>query len=159
MVLTSVLPAVEAVESYWHGVEPENSTPEPELWKPAQHYGPDQLDYIGPGGFLISFGQRVVCISASARWSGFLTIEPLRNVHLAAFRSISRSVGGTRLLLLPDAMDERYHAISEALSQEQCVARLREKYGPPQPSVTAIPPGAFTAAIPGSHLVWFSEVL
>jgi hypothetical protein len=56
-------------------------------------------------------------------------------------------------------MDEGYDAINEALSQEECAARLRKKYGPSQPSVTAIPPNAFTAPIPGSHLVWFSEPL
>ncbi len=157
--LGQALPAVLAVASYWHSVEPENRALEPGPWRPAQDHSADQLDYVGPGGFLVGFGRQVVLISASARWSGFLTIEPLRNVHLAAVRSIARCVGGTRLVLLPDAMDEGYDAITEALSQEECAARLRTKYGPPQPSVMAIPPNAFTAAIPGSHLVWFSEAL
>ena len=152
-------PAALAVESYWHSVEPENSAVEPEPWRPAQHHSANQLDYVGPGGFLVSFGQQVLRIYASARWSGFLTIEPLRTVHLAAFRSIAQCVGGTRLLLLPDAMDAGCDVINEALSQEECAARLRKKYGPPHPSVLAIPPNAFTASIPGSHLVWFSEAL
>jgi len=157
--LGQAVPAALAVESYGHSVEPENPATEPESWRPAQHHSADQLDYVSPDGSLVSFGQHVVLISASARWSGFLTIEPLRNVHLAAFRSIARCIRGSRLVLLPDAIDEGYDAINEGISLEDCAARLRKRYGPPQRSVGAIPPNAFIETIPGSHLVWFSEAL
>jgi hypothetical protein len=157
--LADTVPAAIAVREYWRTADPESLGPEPELWKPAQHHSAEHPVYLGPGGLLLSFGKQVVVVSALARWSGFLTIEPLRIVHLSAFRSIARCVRGTRLLLLPDAMDEGYDAINGALSQEECAARLQKKYGLPQPSVTAIPPNAFTAPIPGSHLVWFNEPL
>ena len=157
--LAQTLPTTTAIDSYWDSVDPLESKRAPEQWRPAPHHKSVEPVFTGPGGLLVNFGLHVICIYASARWSGFLTIEPLRTVHLTAFRSIARCVGGTRLLLLPDAMDEGYDVINEALSQDECAARLRNKYGPPQPSVTAIPPGAFTASVPGSHLVWFSEAL
>ena len=157
--LAQTSPATAAIDSYWDSVDPLESKRESEPWRPAPHHKPDDLVLSGPGGLLVSFSRHVICIYASARWSGFLTIQPLRNVHVAAFHSLGRAVRGTRMLLMPDAMDEGYDAINEALSQEECAARLQKKYGPPQPSATAIPPNAFTAPIPGSHLVWFSEPL
>jgi len=157
--LAETVPTGVAVREYWSRVDPESSGPEPRLWRPAQHFSLENADYLGPGSLLIAFGLKVLCISASARWSGFLTIKPLRDVHLAAFRSITKCVQGTRLLFLPDASDVGYDAISEALSLEQCMARLWQEYGPAQPSVEAIPSGAFTEHIPGSHRVWFDEEL
>jgi hypothetical protein len=62
------------------------------------------------------------------------------------------------LLVLPDAMVEGYDAVNEALSLDDCTARLLKKYGPHQPSARVIPERAFSAPIPGSYLVWFSEV-
>jgi len=157
--LAQTQPATTAIDSYWDSVNPLESKSESEPWRAAPHHKPEEPVLLGPGGLYVGFGLHVVLIEACARWSGFLTIEPLRNVHLAAFRSLGRVFRSTRLLLLPDAMDEGYDAITEALSQEECAARLQKKYGPPQASVTAIPSNAFTAPIPGSHLVWFIEQL
>src|SRR4051812_22208140 len=75
--LAKSVPAAVAVRKYWCSVEPENSEAEPEFWRPAQHHSKDALDYLGPGGLMASFGRQVLVISASARWSGFLTIKPL----------------------------------------------------------------------------------
>jgi len=157
--LADSVPAGVALREYWSSVDPESSGPEPKLWRPAQHFSAENADYLGPGGLLVAFGPKVLRISASARWSGFLTIKPLRDVHLVAFRSIAKCVQGTRLLLLPDGSDVGYHAVSEGLSLAECEAHLREEFGPPQPSVEAIPAGAFEAHIPGSHRVWFDEKL
>ncbi len=156
--LGPALPAAMAVERYWRSAEPGELGAE--CWAPRKkHTVVDYVDYLGPGGLLLHFSQRVVVISASARWSGFLTIEPLRAVHLSAFRRVAGCLRGSRLLLLPDASDVGYDAMREGMSQEECVVRLRQEYGPPQPSVEAIPAGAFEAYVPGSHLVWFNEAL
>jgi hypothetical protein len=157
--LADSVPAGLAIEQYWASVDPESLRPEAKPWRPAKHYSPENLDYVGPGSLLVAFGPRALRISASARWSGFLTIKPLRDVHLAAFRSIANCAQGTRLLLLPEVSDVGFDAVNEALSVEECMIRLRQEYGPPQPSVEAIPPGAFTAHKPGSHCVWFSETV
>ena len=157
--LANSVPAGLAIEQYWASVDLENFRPEAKPWSPAPHYSSDNLDYVGPGGLLVAFGPRAMLIIASARWSGFLTIKPLRDVHLAAFRSIADCAQGTRLLLLPDVSDAGFDAIDEALSVDECVERLHQEYGPPQPSVEAISPDAFTEQKPGSHRVWFSEEL
>jgi hypothetical protein len=157
--LAQTLPAIAAIDSYWESVDPLESKRESEPWRPAPNHKPDEPVLLGPGALQLYFGPHVVRVGAAARWSGFLTIEPLRNIHLAGFRSLGQAFRGTRMLLLPDAMDEGYAAIYEALSLEECAARLEKKYGPPQPSVTAIPPNAFSAPIPASHLVWFREPL
>jgi len=157
MLLAQTVPAAAAVEEYWRSVSPERSGTEPGLWRASDLHSEDHVDYLGPGDLLIAFGQKVVRISASVRWSGFLTIEPLRRVHLSAFRSIAKCIRGTRLLLLPDVSDVGYDAVRNGMSLEECIARLQAEYGSPQLSVDNIPPDAFTKAIPGSHLVWFNE--
>ena len=154
------IPAALAVDDYWHTVEPDDYVTPTNSWIPQrEHTVVSYLDYLGPGSILLHFSQQVVVVSASARWSGFLTIEPLRNIHLSAFRSIAQCLRGTRLVLLPDASDVGYDAMRDGLPQEQCIARLRKDYGPPQSSVENIAPDAFTRPIPGSHLVWFVETL
>lgn len=153
------IPAALAVDDYWRTVEPGGVTPTPSWIPQREHTVVSYLDYAGPGSILLHFSQRVVVVSASARWSGFLSIEPLRRIHLNAFRSIAQCLQGTRLVLLPDASDVGYEAMREGLSQEQCIANLKEDYGSPQPSVESISPDAFTKPIPGSHLVWFVEAL
>jgi hypothetical protein len=158
--LGETVPAARAIGEYWPGVGSKSSATEPEKWRPARHHTVDLGSYLGPGGLLLSFGEHVVVVCASASWTGFLTIEPLRSIHLAAFRSIAKCVGGTRLVLLPDESNICYEALrKEGLSQEQCIARLREDYGPPQRSVSAIPPGAFAKRSPGADLIWFNEAL
>ena len=120
------------MDDYWHTVEPSDYLTPVRSWIPQrEHTVVSYLDYLGPGNILLHISKQVAVVSASARWSGFLTIEPLRNIHLRAFRSIAQCLQGTRLILLPDASDVAYDAMSEGLSQEESIARLTQDYGSP----------------------------
>src|SRR5215471_5144132 len=86
-ILQPSVPSVIAVEDYWRSVERDEYEATAKAWIPQkEHTIRSYLDYLGPGSILLHFSQQVVVVSASARWSGFLTIEPLRKVHLAAFQ-------------------------------------------------------------------------
>ena len=41
-------------------------------------------------------------IRASLRWRGFFSIEPLRRVHLPAFRKVAALLGATQIVYMPD---------------------------------------------------------
>jgi hypothetical protein len=43
-----------------------------------------------------------VNVRASLRWRGFLSIEPLRRIHLFALRKIAALRGASRIVYMPD---------------------------------------------------------
>ena len=71
---------------------------------------PHQRDYSGPGSLYVAITPRCMRISTGGRWRGLLSIEPLRRVYVAAFRSIADGFG----------------------SQPDCIAELRKTLGPPR---------------------------
>jgi hypothetical protein len=109
---------------------------------------------------LVYFGSRVVNVRASLRWRGFLSIEPLRRVHLPAFRKIAGLLGARRIVYLPDddaiILDA---ATSEGASLDDCISDLGRRWGPPQACVEDIDPDVVRATEHGVPTAWYLEML
>jgi hypothetical protein len=161
--LAPTIPAAMAVAEYWRSVDPDSRNTEENSWtaSPPDPFH-DFLQYCAPGSLYIRFGPKLAVISTGGRWRGFLSIEPLRRVHLAAFRSIARVLGAKRLLFFADgtiAADLVPAVIDEGITQDECMARLHKAYGPPQPSVENIAPEIIAETERGVPLVWYVDVL
>ena len=148
--LDVALPESLAVRDYWRRVDPD-FRPAAERWQaePVLPRMPNVRRYTGPGSLFVSVTPPAACVSAAARWRGFLTIDPLRRVHLAAFRAIARTLGSASLALCADARDDVTDVFLAHGSQADCIAALRFAMGPPQPSVESI--------VPDVGAVWFLD--
>jgi hypothetical protein len=61
----------------------------------------DATRFHGPGSISVWFCPRHVEIHSGCRWTGFLTIQRLRNVHLQAFHRIASVFKGVSLIIMP----------------------------------------------------------
>jgi hypothetical protein len=158
--LKASLPDCLAVCDYWSSIEPDDSN-STQLWAARFHHNPPEQDFVwyhGPGGFLIRFGSRVAVVSALCRWRGFLSVEALQVVHSNAFRKIALSLGGSRMLLIPDDEVVEPMAIDHGASLSDCRSELRERCGPPRRrSVLADNDAALEP--PACWKVWHDESL
>jgi hypothetical protein len=106
----------------------------------------------------LQFSQVAAIIRTGGRWCGFLVIEPLRRVHMEAFKSIARALGATKLALFADN-DEVYEGFSAGRTHDECVEIMRKIWGPPQPSLEEIDRKIMAEAEHAVPQVWFSESL
>jgi hypothetical protein len=151
------LPAALAVRDYWQSTG--SGGCEPERWEaePVTLRLPDLRRYRGPGDLYVTVTRAAARIHTGGRWRGFLDIEPLRGVHLAAFRAIARALGSATMAICADSRDDVYDEFAANGSPQQCVARMRSAMGPPQPSVDAIAPDVVARAEHGVPDVWFLD--
>jgi hypothetical protein len=156
--LNSALPAAFAVREYWRSVDPETHQTD-ESWEaePITPRTPNLRRYSGPGSLYLTVTPAAALISTGGRWRGFLSIEPLRRVHLAAFRAIARALGSTKLALCADSCEDVTDAFLDDGSQEDCIAAMRSAMGPPQRSVGSIAPDIVAHTKHGVPSVWFLE--
>lgn len=137
--LEPTLPAARAVANYWRAADPNYTTRD--TWTAEVTHNPpedDFLRYYGPGGFSVAFGQQVARVHAACRWSGFATIAPLQHVHVAAFRSIARALGGSRIVLIPDYDPVEEIALLDGVSLDECIALLQQRWGAPHPATEIV---------------------
>ncbi len=157
-ILETTTPACRAVEEYWRG---NSSDYEPDrfvAWKKGEgKYLKDHLWFSGPGRISIRFCSNVAEIFASARWRGFITIPPLREVHRAAFLSIARAFGVTGIIFVPDYADELIDAAEEGKSFEECLKLIAEKWGPTQGDLDEIRPAVVADCVTCPPKVWFLQ--
>jgi hypothetical protein len=150
--LESTLPGAFAVRDYWHSVD----------WRPieAAHWEAEPVDprppavrrYTGPGSLFLTVTPKVARVHTGGRWAGFLTIEPLRRVHVAAFREIAVAMHSPTMAICADSRDDVCDVFLAHGTQADCVAQLRSALGPPQPSVVEIAPEVAQRRDPN---VWF----
>jgi hypothetical protein len=118
--------------------------------------------YYGPGDLFLRFGPKLARIWTGARWRAFLSIEPLRRVHLQAFRNIAQHLGSERLVFFPDggiADDLVPAAIHDGITQEECIATLHKAYGAPQPSINDVAPEIVAETKHTVPYVWYIEAV
>ena len=159
--LDGVLPEALAVRDYWRSVDPQwDPKRPPDHWEadPANPALGDVRRYSGPGSLHVWVMPLAARIHTGGRWRGFLSIEPLRQVHLAAFRAIARAIGSPKLAICSDARDDVADLIFYAgRSQDDCIGALRSAFGTPQPSVDSIAPSVAAQAEHGVPLIWFLD--
>ena len=93
--LAPTLTATIAVRDYWNSTHPEDPGDLSDRWTASPQAPPPHEKFVlyrGPGGFSITFGPKVANVRASARWRGFLSLEPVRRAHLLAFRRIAEAL-------------------------------------------------------------------
>jgi hypothetical protein len=158
--LATTVSDLAPVHEYWRSVDPESKEHRP-AWTVDHRLHPadDYLAYHGPGGFSVRFGPRVAIIAAGCRYSGFATIRPLQNVHLAAFKSVARALGGTRLVLMPEENGPIYDAAMYGdVSLDECVTLILTTWGAPHPAAEILTED-LEAYYRRKFPVWYVETL
>src|SRR5262249_22623388 len=112
--------------------------------------------YTGPGSLFLTVSECAAHIRTGGRWRGFLSIEPLRRVHLAAFRQVACALGSDCMGLYADScdIDDRF---GSGRPQWECVKLRTRGGGPPQRTVFEIEPKVAAAAEQTVPNVWFLE--
>lgn len=153
--LASTLPSLKAVDDYWAAVSEPDDRKVCESWR---HLNQSDrfVRFAGPGSFYVDLKPCVAGVRTGGRWRGFLSIEPLRKVHLAAFREIGRALGATTLAYFPDD-DHVIGTFWDGGSLSQCISLLAEKYGEPQPSIENISADIAAETDRRVPLVWYVE--
>jgi len=156
--LASALPAALAVRDYWRSIDPETHQTD-EHWEawPVMAMMPAVRRYRGPGSLDLTVTSAAARISTGGRWRGFLSIEPLRRVHVAAFRLIAHALGSRNLALCADSRDDVTDVFLAEGSLGDCIAAMRSAMGPPQSSVEWITQEVVAQTEHGVPSVWFLE--
>jgi hypothetical protein len=151
--------AAEAVRDYWLTSDPDSPHNLQSVWEadPQSPREPGLRRFSGPGSLFLSVTASAARVRTGGRWRGFLAIEPLRRVHLLAFRTIARALGAGFMALYADS-DEVDGLFWDRRPPWECVERMQQMWGSPQGSVEDVDPGIAAAAevyLPNS--VWFLE--
>jgi hypothetical protein len=157
--LSPTIRAAEAVRDYWLASDPDGPHDSQSVWEadPQSPREPSLRRFTGPGYLFLSVTASAAHVRTGGRWRGFLAIEPLRRVHLLAFRAIARALGASLLALYADS-DEVDDLIWGGRPPWECVERMEQIWGPPQGSVEDVNRSIVAAAemyLPSS--VWFLE--
>ena len=158
--LSPTVPDLIRVRDYWRSVDPQSKETHPS-WTLVHHGNPpdEYFAYYGPGGFSVHFGPRIACIEAACRYSGFATIPALQAVHLPAFMSVARALGGTRLVLMPQENGPVWDAaMYDGVSLEECITLIRRTWGDPHPTVEIVTEDV-EAYYRREFPVWFVEII
>ncbi len=158
--LAVTLPAARAVADYWRAAQPDYADAV-DAWSAYFLQSPTEGDYLrydGPAGFSVSFGQRVARVSGPCRWSGFCTMAALQPPHAAAFRVISRALGGGRIALIPDYDPVKELALYDGSSLDECITLLEQRWGAPEPTTTIVTDDV-EVYYRREHPAWFIERL
>jgi hypothetical protein len=156
--LASAIPAALAVRDYWQSADPHYQRDDLMAWQadPVSPRQPFLHHYTGPGSLFLTVTAQAAHIRTGGRWRGFLCIEPLRHVHLAAFRQVAGSLGSGCLAFYADSckVDDLFW---DGRDQRACLELMERMWGPPQRSVEEIDTRIATAAEDTVPMVWFLE--
>jgi hypothetical protein len=156
--LAAALPAALAVRDYWRSADPHYLHNELKVWRahPVWPRYPDLHRYTAPGSLFLTVTTHAAHLYTGGRWRGFLSIEPLRRVHLAAFRQAAGALGSSSMALYADSceVDDLFWG---GRTQWECIELMERLWGPPQRTIEEIEPQIAAAADRTVPLVWFLE--
>jgi len=145
------------VSDYWRTVQPY----EPYERNETRWAADEELDYVvhyaGPGSLWLAVTPRAARIHTGGRWRGFLSIPPLRRVHLAAFRSVAAALGSETMAISHDSTESVHEMFWAGATQSACVAALQASLGLPQASIDSIEPRVAAMTKHGVPNVWYLE--
>lgn len=156
--LRAVLPAACAVRDYWLSVDPDYRETDHWEGEPVSPRSPNLRRYSGPGALNLCVTPAAARVFTGARWRGFLSFEPLRRVHVAAFRAIAETMRSELMAICHDS-SPAWETFHNGSTLEQCIASLRYALGPPQPSVASVAPNVVQQAKHRVPDVWYLERL
>lgn len=156
--LAAALPAALAVLGYWLANDTRSRHTDRSQWRAEPDSPRNRLyqHYAGPGSLFLTVTAKAAKVHTGGRWRGFLSIEPLRLVHLAAFKAISAAMGASCMALFPD-FEEVDELLWDGRCAWACIGRLERTWGQPQKSVAEISPRVSEAAKRTVPNVWFLE--
>lgn len=156
--LATVLPAALAVRDYWQSADPNSPRGDPMVWRadPVSPREPCLHRYAGPGSLFLTVTAQAASLRTGGRWRGFLSVQPLRRVHLMAFRQIADSLGARSLALHADSCDVD-DLFWGGRSAGECIELMERMWGPPLRSVEDIERRVAAAAEHSVPTVWFLE--
>jgi hypothetical protein len=138
-VIATVAPALIAlkvVEDYWRKNDASGISTDTWVNKPTGFsFACTNLE--GPGAIYLKITPQVAWIHTGGRWSGFMTIPELRQVHLAAFRSIAKCLGATFAAYFADC-DDVYDLFHEQKPPRTIEEILKNHYGEPRSDIDEI---------------------
>lgn len=153
--LDRALPQAMALGAHWEDTVSSTGW----LKEPLGHRLPHLHRYAGPGSLWVDLTPAAARISTGGRWRGFLSIEPLRRVHLDAFIAIAAALGSSRMAICHDSTVEPEDAFVEGRSNAEVVESLHREIGPPQPTVTSIDMTIIRETEHGVPNVWYLEAV
>jgi len=158
--LETSLPAALAVRDYWNINYPFPKRELQEEWiaDPFTPYETCWRSYTAPGDLFLKVGPHAAKIRTGGRWRGFLSIPPLYQVHLQAFRAIAEALGAAKAVYFADC-DDVDDAFYESGNIEASIGILKGYRGLPQPSIDEITPEIAEAADHTVPAVWYYEEL
>jgi hypothetical protein len=125
--LQRALPEALAVREYFRSVG--DGANDKEAWE--GQFG----EYRGPGGLWMEIQPNIAIVSPSSRWSGFMTIKPLRTVYLSAFRSIARALNSPTMVVCGE---DNWPGVDQDAFLDDVIAALTAEFGPPHTSLDTI---------------------
>lgn len=155
--LEVTMPAALVVQEYWRAADPGGY--DNDRWEVEREgaFFPNKREFCGPGFLWLSVTPAAARVHTGARWRGFLSIEPLRRVHLAAFRAIAEALGSATLAICADTREDVAEIFLDGGTQADCVERLRATLGPPQASVDEIAAEVQKETERGVPDVWYLD--
>lgn len=158
--LASSIPSTLRVQEYWKSVDPREPRGQVEWVADSVTWLDYGTSYTAPGSIFLSVTAKIACLRTGGRWRGFLSIDPLREVHLAAFRAVGRSLGSSFMALYPDSGFVVEDFILDGLPTAwDCLEFLERHWGPPQPSVDEIDPRIAAETDHGVPQVWYLDTI
>ena len=158
--LETALPAALAVGHYWNPAATSAAPEQNNRWiaDPVMPYETHWRSYTGPGSLFLKVGPHAAKIRTGGRWRGFLSIPPLYQVHLQAFRAIAQALGASKAVYFADC-DDVDDAFYEGGDVETGIGILTGYRGLPQPSINEIAPEIVAKTDYTVPSVWYYEKL
>lgn len=114
--------------------------------------------YTSPNGLFVQINPRTVHVRTSARWSGFLSIKPLRDVHWAALRGLAMLFHAPEIWYLGDD-DFAIDVFWDGGTVTECIRARTDRVGPPEPMPNELDPTVAAATRYGPPAIWYHESL
>lgn len=129
-ILSSTLSDAKAVAMYW--IDDASQPLADESWIARPPFPPpetrDYHCYSGPGPLFVAINPYSIHVRTGGRWRGFLSIQPLRTVHIRVFHSIANAFDARIFRCFPDD-DIATGAFWDAAEFDSCCAILDDRYG------------------------------
>lgn len=131
--LAKILPEAHSIAEYALAENSQEAPADEDAWTiepPFPHpYTREYARFSGPGGLFVDINSHAVCVSPIARWRNFLRVQPLRSIHIRAFKSLLIAFGTNTARCFPED-DIVEGAFWEGADFPTCCELLDQRYGP-----------------------------